>query len=99
MNSADNKIGEIGQTGITRGLDAAIKENEQAAADLWNAYGRYLACDWGELDAEDKAANDAAVKDPGSDRIIARYKTAAGDIYIITECDRSATTFMLCSEY
>ena len=99
MTSDINKIGEIGQTVITRGLDAAIKENDQAAADLWTAYRRYLACDWGELTEEDKAANDAAVKDPGSDRILARYHTAAGDIYIITECDRSATTFLFCDEY
>ena len=59
------KIGEVGQTVITRGLAAALENN----------------------------------KEPKSDRILARYSTAEGDIYIITEWDRSYTTFMFCDEY
>ena len=94
-----SKIGDIGRTVITRGLNDAIAENEQAAKDVTKAMQQYLSGDWGILCEEDKAMNDAAVKDPGSDRILAKYATAAGEIYIITEYDRSYTTLMFCHEY
>ena len=60
---------------------------------------RHHCGDWGdELCAEDKAANEQALKD-GS-RLLSCYRTPAGDrLYIITEWDRSVTTIMLPSEY
>lgn len=62
------------------------------------AIRRHATGDWGELDAEDKAANDAALKSGG--RLLSRYLSAAGEpFWIITEADRSATTVLLPDEY
>ena len=67
--------------------------------DLMKYMRRHHCGDWGdELCAEDKAANEQALKD-GS-RLLSCYRTPAGDrLYIITEWDRSMTTIMLPSEY
>jgi hypothetical protein len=64
---------------------------------------RHLQGDWGEVDAEDKRANDQALLD-GS-RLLSAYRTLKGErIWIITEAvgddgKRSATTIILPSEY
>jgi hypothetical protein len=42
--------------------------------------------------------NDQAVKN-GDDRIMGVYPTDEGDIWIITEWDRSVTTILFPSEY
>ena len=93
------ELGEVGQTVITRGLAAALEHNEEVSKDVHLAWQRYLQCDWGNLGEEDKEMNNNAVEDPGSDRILAKYSTSEGDIYIITEADRSYTTIMFCDEY
>ena len=58
---------------------------------------RHLTGDWGDVDEFDKQQNDLAVKD-GS-RILSAYQTPAGKLWLITESDRSATTFLLPDEY
>ncbi len=93
------QIGEVGETVITRNLAAALERNKALENDIKSAWERYIKCDWGNLGEEDKVLNDNAVINPKSDRILARYSTLEGDIYIITEWDRSYTTFMFCNEY
>ncbi len=59
---------------------------------------RHLRGDWGDLDKHDKQLNDLAIKD-GS-RIFSAYDiTPTTKVWLITEADRSATTFLLPSEY
>lgn len=59
---------------------------------------RHLEGDWGDLGAEDAAANDAAL-DAG-DRLLSAYRIAPEvTIWIITEADRSVTTLLLPEEY
>ena len=67
---------------------------------------QHLAGDWGCVCTEDRATNDAAVKD--GERILSAYALnparpceGFGDntLWIITECDRSATTFLLPDDY
>ena len=58
---------------------------------------RHANGDWGDLDDEDKAANDQALKD--GDRLLSAYETPGGKVWIITEWDRSVTTILLPSEY
>lgn len=71
-----------------------------------NMLARHLDGDWGICCAEDKATNDEAVKI--GNRILSAYpidktKPAKGYgenvVWIITEADRSVTTFLLPSEY
>ena len=47
---------------------------------------------------EDAEMNTEAVNN-GDDRILAVYKTCKGNIWIITEWDRSVTTILFPSEY
>jgi hypothetical protein len=58
---------------------------------------RHLTGDWGDVDEFDRQQNDFAVKD-GS-RILSAYQTPAGKLWLITESDRSATTFLLPDDY
>lgn len=60
--------------------------------------GSYYNGDWGVLCDEDKDLNDEAVES-GTDRVLAAYTTIYGEIYIITEADRSATTILFAREY
>ena len=59
---------------------------------------RHVHGDWGELDDEDKQANDEALLH-GS-RLLSAYRTRREDkLWAITEWDRSATTLLLPEEY
>lgn len=93
------KIGEVGETVITKILAESAKENAKVQKDIEKAWSQYINCDWGILEDDDKKMNDEAIKDPGSDRILTKYQTAEGNIYIITEADRSYTTLLFCDEY
>jgi hypothetical protein len=76
------------------------------AIEAFNASGelpfdylmRHLTGDWGDLDAADKAENELSVRE--GFRILSAYTLKSGvKIFVITEADRSATTFLLPSEY
>lgn len=91
----------FGRVVATPGAIAALKEAGQSPWEfLW---GRHLAGDWGDVDADDRAANDQALKD-GS-RILSSYRLNSGEkIWIITEAEddhghRASTTVLLPDEY
>ena len=76
----------------------AIRTLTSAAADPIEYVARHLAGDWGDLEPEDCAANDRALR--LGERIISAYRLANAErIWIITEADRSATTILLPAEY
>ena len=58
---------------------------------------RHLVGDWGDVCDEDAFANDTAVTN--GFRILSSYKVDGVKIWIITESDRSVTTFLLPEEY
>ena len=59
---------------------------------------RHKHGDWGELDPEDRRANERALRQ-GS-RLLSAYATRAGErLWVITEWDRSTTTLLLPEEY
>lgn len=59
---------------------------------------RHGNCDWGNVCAEDKEANETALKEDL--RILSSYKLPDGNaIWIITEANRSATTILFPSDY
>lgn len=79
----------------TPGFMAAVQADETDARQFIT---RHLSGDWGDVCEEDRAANDAALKD--GDRLLSSYETNGGTkFWIITEADRSATTLLLPSEY
>lgn len=69
-----------------------------ALADRMEALSRHAQQDWGDVDPEDRAENDNALKE-GS-RLFSVYHSCQGiKFWIITEADRSVTTFLLPEEY
>lgn len=69
-----------------------------ALQEIIPALLRHMRGDWGDLETEDKEANDQALID-GS-RLLSAYHSAKGiKFWIITEWDRSVTTVLLPSEY
>ena len=59
---------------------------------------RHLTGDWGELSEADKAENELSVRE--GFRILSAYTMSKGvKIWVITEADRSVTTFLLPDEY
>ena len=58
---------------------------------------RHLQGDWGELDKADIQENNFSLKN--GYRLLSSYTTRLGKLWIITEADRSVTTFLLPSEY
>ena len=88
---------------MTRGVNDAVAKNTEFAKFILICLSRYRHCDWGDLDTEDKQANNRALED--EQRIIAAYRLPKGikgpaeKIWIITEWDRSFTTILWPSEY
>ncbi len=83
----------LGQLLMTPGVQDAVPPSE-----LMQALRRHARGDWGELGAEDRAANDQALKE--GTRLQSAYHTKAGiKFWIITEADRSSTTALLPDEY
>lgn len=59
---------------------------------------RHLHGDWGDVDADDKRANDADLRRGG--RLLSAYRLKDGTkVWIITEADRSSTCILLPEEY
>lgn len=79
---------------MTRVIAEAVRKNNKFSLFVTESMMRYCKKDWGDLPNEDKRMNDS-----DDDRIVARYNSEYGDIYIITEWDRSYTTILFTNEY
>lgn len=85
----------LGRLLATPGVLVAL-EKAQETPDPY--LKRHASGDWGDLDDEDKGANDAAVMH--GTRLLSAYHLSDGTkVWIITEADRSATTMLLPDEY
>ena len=59
---------------------------------------RHLAGDWGDVNADDRRENELSLQNGW--RILSSYRLKDGTrIWIITEANRSVTTFLLPEEY
>ena len=86
---------QLGQVVATPGSLDALQKAGQSASEFLS---RHVRGDWGDLDAEDKAANNEALKYGG--RIFSAYHLSdETKIWIITEADRTCTCVLLPSEY
>ena len=66
--------------------------------EILRALQRHQAGDWGDVDVEDRQANDRALQE--GTRLFSVYHSATGiKFWVITEADRSATTFLLPEDY
>lgn len=83
--------------GRTYATAAVTRWSQQHGIDLSKLLRRHHCGDWGDLDPEDKHANEDALEH-GS-RIFSAYLTGGRKIYAITEADRSMTTLLFANEY
>lgn len=90
---------DLGKIYTSRGVFLQYSDNDAFAKFIADSLERYVKCDWGDMDPEDKQANDEAVE--AGDRILAAYNDDKSGIkiWIITEADRSVTTVLLPDEY
>jgi hypothetical protein len=76
---------------------AAVHENEKYG-DIAAVIRRHASGDWGDLDDEDKAANEAALVH--GTRLLSSYVLSSDNqVWVITEGDRSVTTVLYPSDY
>lgn len=91
---------QLGRLLITPGAQNSLKKTGES---VWTYFARHAQGDWGEVDAEDAALNDEALKD-GS-RLLSAYHLKDGTkIWAISEAEddngqREATTILLPEEY
>lgn len=85
---------ELGRCCITPAAKAELAQGDYPFECLLI---RHHQGDWGDLEFEDKQANDAALIN-GS-RIFSAYIAEGTKYWVITEADRSSTTILLPSEY
>ncbi len=76
-----------------------VLEALRASGDDILAYlVKHLAGDWGEVGSEDWQANEESLRI--GERLLSVYRMSNGTkFWVITERDRSATTFLLPEEY
>lgn len=84
-----------GQLLFTPGAFASMQKYQTSPIELLR---RHQAGDWGTIPKEDAQANEQALK--YGDRLLSSYQiTPDVVIWLITEADRSSSTYLLPSEY
>lgn len=85
----------LGRLLATPGALDALAQHHVAPLTL---LARHAAGDFGDIDAEDRRTNLAALHNGG--RIVSAYRIAPDTvIWIISEADRASTTLLLPAEY
>ena len=85
------KLGQVVAT------PASLAHCEQHYVDVLALIGRHAGGDWGDLCADDVAANVHAIQH--DERVLSAYSIGDQKLYVITEWDRSVTTLLMASEY
>jgi|GEM_PF-2383558 len=85
----------LGQLEKTSAINDIAAVDVKFETELRTSIARYAFSDWGDSEPE---ANDRALAG-GDLRLMAKYSTSQGSIYIITESDRSSTRVLFCGEY
>ena len=83
----------LGSVYVTRAAMEMLEQDE-----IYHAIERHARGDWGDVDEEDRQANDEALTRNG--RLLSSYRATDGQTFwIITEWDRTATTVLLPDDY
>lgn len=94
-SSTKRALFNLGQTVATPGALKALQDANMSGIEL---LARHVTGDWGDLAEEDKEENELALVERL--RILSAYILPTGiKVWVITEADRSATTFLLPEEY
>ena len=92
---------QLGRVVATPGAMEALRASGQTAEHF---LALHASGSWGDLDAEDRKTNEAAIAHEGDldrqQRVLSAYVTRDQvRIWVITEWDRSVTTILLPEEY
>ena len=87
----------LGQIVWTRGVNDLMAVDTSFSKFVMESLKRHANCDWGELTAEDKRANDISLKE--GLRLLSSYQQDGIKIWIISEANRSVTTILFPEEY
>jgi hypothetical protein len=94
----DTKHTTAGQFNLGRIVSTRGAVDALDPTDMMKALARHAAGDWGDVGSEDWAENELSLRE--GFRLLSSYRDRNGTkFWIITEADRSATTFLLPSEY
>nr|WP_054506182.1 hypothetical protein [Achromobacter xylosoxidans] len=85
------------QLGHVVATPGALNLLQRASLNPFQMLSRHRSGDWGDVSTEDALANEAAAIH--GNRVISSYEVAGERLWVITEADRSATTFLLPEEY
>lgn len=86
---------KLGRILATPGALEVIADARVSIVDLLI---RHLRGDWGDMSHSDREQNDRAIM--AGERLVSNYVLpGGGTVWIITEADRFATTFLLPGEY
>lgn len=92
MNRRRFKLGQVVAT------PDAIAALEGAGQTAWEFVTRHVEGDFGEVDAEDRQANEEAIQH--GERILSAYTLRTGvRLWVITEADRSSTCVLQPENY
>lgn len=84
----------LGQCVATPAALAVLALNDTSPVALLN---RHVQGDWGKMDEEDSAQNEAAI--PYRDRIMSSYDVGDETVWVITDPDWQTTTILLPEDY
>lgn len=95
MIAVNKPLFKLGHCVATPG---AIHALEEAGQGVWEYVSRHVQGDYGEVDAEDRQANEDAIKH--GERILSAFTLRTGQrLYVITEADRSSTCVLRVEDY
>ena len=95
MNATQKPLFPLGHVVATPGAIDALAATRQTAIEFVR---RHQSGDYGVVNADDKKANDEAVR--CGERVFSAYLLTDGvKVWVITEADRSSTCLLLPDEY
>ncbi|MEO2088897.1 MAG: hypothetical protein ABGY75_05290 [Gemmataceae bacterium] len=96
MNATQKPLFPLGRLVATPGAIDALAATQQTAIEFVR---RHQGGDYGVVNADDKKANDEAVR--CGERVFSAYLLSDGEtkLWCITEADRSSTCLLLPDEY
>lgn len=95
----ERKFFDCGTILVTAAVDKRMANDPIFGNFVVQCLTRYLHCDWGELDDEDKLLNEEALISGG--RLMGVYVCPSDKekIWLITETDHNITTILFPSDY
>lgn len=97
LQNITRPVVDLGKVIVTVTVHEHVINGDSPERDLLTVLLRHAIGDWGDVDTEDRAANDAALSTGA--RLLSAYVLNGMKVWVLTEADRSVTTILQPSEY